>query len=72
MFTEKSLFNATNQYHKFDKMQHMVSNKTYAITVVNDKRLQTRQQAYSNAVQSGRTKVSNFTSSSSTCAPAQD
>jgi hypothetical protein len=38
MFTEKSLFGAINEYHKFDIMQHTQHNKQFAITVVNNKK----------------------------------
>lgn len=32
MFTEKSLFSAANEYHKFDKNMHMQHNRMYVLT----------------------------------------
>ena len=36
MFTEKSLMNATCQYHKFDTSQHMMGNRAFALTALNN------------------------------------
>ena len=37
MFTENQLLKATGAYHKFDKSCHLMSNKAFAISSLNDK-----------------------------------
>ena len=41
-FTENSFFRAVNEYHKFDRQQHVGTNKTFALSLLNEKVGQSR------------------------------
>lgn len=42
LYSEKKLVRATNDYHKLDHAKNMMENKTYAVTVLNNKVTQNR------------------------------
>ena len=46
MYTETSLLNATNQYHKFDTSGHMMCNKAFALTALSNLKQDLRNARY--------------------------
>mmetsp|Transcript_38710 Transcript_38710/g.50707 ORF Transcript_38710/g.50707 Transcript_38710/m.50707 type:complete len:117 (+) Transcript_38710:357-707(+) len=46
MYKEKDLLTATNAYHRLDKCQNVVSNKAFAMTIINDLKQRLRQDEF--------------------------
>lgn len=53
MFTESSLINATNNYHKLDKQQNMQENKAFALTALNNLKQSQRNAVYATQIEYG-------------------
>jgi hypothetical protein len=59
-FTENSFFRAVNEYHKFDRQQNVWTNKTFALSLLNEKVGQSRGGFSSQGDTYLRRSISNF------------
>lgn len=53
MFREKDLFKATNLYTLLDKSQHLMANKMFAHSSINQVRLEREQEKYNQMLNQG-------------------
>ena len=53
MFKERDLFSASNAYHRLDKSNHILHNKSYAQTILNDLKRQKRANDFADKLEYG-------------------